>query len=33
LKSIKRKWDTTHPEQAEITPMTACRRYAEELGL
>jgi DNA-binding NarL/FixJ family response regulator len=33
LKSIKRKWDTTHPEHAEITPMTACRRYAEELGL
>jgi DNA-binding NarL/FixJ family response regulator len=32
LKSIKRKWDATHPDEADVTPMTACRRFAEELN-
>jgi DNA-binding NarL/FixJ family response regulator len=32
LKSIKKKWDATHPDQADVTPMTACRRFAEELN-
>jgi DNA-binding NarL/FixJ family response regulator len=33
LKSIKRKWDATHPDALDVTPMTACRRFGEELGL
>jgi serine/threonine protein kinase/DNA-binding CsgD family transcriptional regulator len=33
LKSVKRKWDATHPSALDVTPMTACRRFAEELGL
>lgn len=33
LKSIKRKWDATHPDEVDVTPMTACRRLAEELAL
>jgi DNA-binding NarL/FixJ family response regulator len=33
LKSIKRKWDATHPDDADVRPMTACRRFADELGL
>ena len=33
LKSIKRKWDATHPSSLDVTPMTACRLFAEELGL
>jgi DNA-binding NarL/FixJ family response regulator len=33
LKSIKRKWDGTHPNSLDVTPMTACRLFADELRL
>jgi DNA-binding NarL/FixJ family response regulator len=33
LKSIKRKWDGTHPSSFDVTPMTACRLFADELRL
>jgi DNA-binding NarL/FixJ family response regulator len=33
LKSIKRKWDATHPSSLDVTPMTACRLFADELRL
>jgi DNA-binding NarL/FixJ family response regulator len=33
LKSIKRKWDATHSSSLDVTPMTACRLFADELRL